>query len=582
MKILIALIIIFNSPVCFTQTGFSVEEKTGFESISSDEIFNNISFLASDSLKGRAAGTDENLIAAMFIAQKFYEYGLHPAFSNPRLSRLKTEMQRESLDIKKSGNYDEYFQKYNLEKSSLSDKNYFSINEKRGSADVIIKYSFGIDFFVQYNAINNLRVTSPLVFAGFGISDGPDGYDDYKKHDGSILDVKDKVVIVIDGYPGQDDPGSAFNVNKKTGYINPRLKSETASEKGAIAVIIIGSPLKAEPPMSIKYERISASFQRESFHLPELKNDGIPVFYVTSACAKKLFENTDFNLKNAVENLENSLQPAPFEITNKTVSFEINFNNELITTQNVAGFIEGSDPELKKEVVVIGAHYDHVGFGEYGAMNKDQKGEIHNGADDNASGTCGLIELAEAYSKAKPKRSMLFIAFSAEENGMLGSKYYAYVQPIFPLNKTIAMMNLDMIGRNEPELLWIGGPFYSDDVKAIVEKANKEIGFELLYNVGLLNFASDQGPFLKKEIPSIFFFAGLHDDYHTPFDDVDKIDTKKIEKVTKLAYLTGRILGDAKIYPKYRALSTEEKTELVKESLERQRKFRGETEKSTK
>ncbi|MBZ0199817.1 MAG: M20/M25/M40 family metallo-hydrolase [Ignavibacteriaceae bacterium] len=580
MKILIALILIFISPVCFTQTGNSVEKNGGFESISADEIFNNISFFASDSLKGRATGTDENLIAAMFVAQKFYEYGLSPTNNNSKFSRLKKEMVNENLDVKDAGKYDEYLQKFNLKKSSLSDENYFSINEKRGEADVITNYTFGIDFLLQYNGTNNLKVTTPIVFAGYGISDGPDGYDDYKKIDGSIIDVKNKVVVVIDGYPGEEDPGSSFNKTKSAHYLNPRLKSENAIEKGALAVLLISSPLKAEPPISIKYERISVSFEKEYFHLPELKRKGIPIFYISKECASELFDNTNLNFKNAVENLEKSLQPEPVEIKNKTVSFEINFNNALITTQNVAGFLEGSDPELKDEVIVIGAHYDHVGLGEYSAMYPEQKGKIHNGADDNASGTCGLIELAEAYSKERPKRSILFVAFGAEENGILGSKYYAYVQPIIPLAKTVAMINLDMIGRNEPDLLWIGGAFYSDDVKSIVEQANKDIGFELLYNVGLLNFASDQGPFLKKEIPSIFFFAGLHDDYHAPSDNVEKVDTKKIEKVTKLAYLTGRILSDTKTYPKYRALSTEEKTELVKESLARQRKFRGEPEKS--
>jgi len=578
---LIAIIILFISPVCFSQTVLSDEQQTGFESISSREILNNITFLASDSLKGRATGSDENLVAAMFIAREFYRYDLEPVSPVLKKSLLKKEILSENLEVKNSNIYEEYFQKFNLKKSSLSNRNYLSINEKRNETEKTINYDFGIDFLLQYNSAKNIKVTAPLVFVGYGIIDGPENYDDYKNSNGSTLDVKDKIVVIVDGYPQENDTTSIFNKKRNAAYINPRTKSETALERGAIAVIIISSPLKSDPPLNIKYEKIQNSFEREFFHLPELERESLPVIYASKSFTAELFNNTGIKLLEKIKHIDSTLTPASFTIENKSVSFEINFDQSLVPTQNVLGFIEGSDPELKEEVVVIGAHYDHVGLGNYGAMNSSQKGEIHNGADDNASGTCGVIELAEAFSKAKPKRSLLFIAFSAEENGILGSRYYVYVQPLKPLGKTVAMINLDMIGRNEPELLWIGGAFYGDDIKSIVEEANENIGFELLYNVGLLNFASDQGPFLKKEIPSIFFFAGLHDDYHTPGDDVEKVDVKKIEKVSKLAYLTGRIIGDTKIYPKYRALSMDEKTALVKESLERQRKIRIETEKTT-
>jgi len=578
---LIAIIILFIPPVCFSQAVLSTEQQTGFESISSEEIFSNISFLASDSLKGRATGSDENLIAGMFIARKFYDYGLEPINSTASKYPHKEELLNESLDIKNSNIYNGYFQKFNLKKSSLSNRNYLSINEKRNETEKTINYDFGIDFLLQYNSAKNIKVTATLVFVGYGIVDEANGYNDYKNSDGFIIDVRNKIVVIVDGYPQENDTTSIFNKKRKAAYINPRTKSEAALERGALAVILISSPIKTDPPISIKYEKLTNSFEREFFHLPELERESLPVIYASKSFTSELFNNTGIKLLEKIKHIDSTLTPASFTIENKSVSFEINFDQSLVPTQNVLGFIEGSDPELKEEVVVIGAHYDHIGLGNYGAMDSSQKGEIHNGADDNASGTCGLIELAEAFSKAKPKRSVLFIAFSAEENGILGSRYYAYVQPVKPLDKTVAMLNLDMIGRNEPELLWIGGAFYGDDIKSIVEEANENIGFELLYNVGLLNFASDQGPFLKKEIPSIFFFAGLHDDYHTPGDDIEKLDIKKIEKVSKLAYLTGRIIGDTKIYPKYRALSMDEKTALVKESLERQRKIRIETEKTT-
>ena len=156
---------------------------------------------------------------------------------------------------------------------------------------------------------------------------------------------------------------------------------------------------------------------------------------------------------------------------------------------------------------------------------------------------------------------------------MLGSKHYVYQNPLFPLEKTVGMINLDMISRNDKRIIWIGGPFYSSDMKLLVEEANKEIGFELLYNVGLYTFASDQAGFIRRNIPSVFFFAGDHDDYHTPNDDVDKCDFDKAESVSKLGYLSAWLLANQNSKPAYRALSMEEKTKLVKDSIEKQKKI---------
>lgn len=579
MKKYALILFVIIVPACFAQAGLAELDRPGLESIKESEIEENLSYLASDSLKGRSTGSKENLAASVFIAKKFYEYGLKPVFENRRNQELESVAGENGIDVSKSFVFDGYFQKYNLKRSSLSDNNKFSIIENGADIKKIISYDYNIDFLVQYNGANNISITAPVVFAGYGIFEGPDGYSDYKNPDGSLIDIKNKIVVIIDGYPRESDPGSSFNKKRSASYLNVRTKSEYAMNNGAAAVILVSSPLKAEPPLNLKYERLTVSFEREFYHLPELNREAIPVIYISKSAAVELFRNTGIDLNEVTNSIEKTLTPSPSEIKNKKVSFEVNFENALIPTQNICGLIEGSDSSMRGEVIVIGAHMDHVGFGEYGAMNQDDKGKIHNGADDNASGTCGMLELAEAFSKSKPKRSILFVAFNAEENGILGSRYYAYVNPVMPLENTVAMINLDMIGRNEPELLWVGGPFYGDDVKNIVEDANKSVGFELLYNVGLLNFASDQGPFLRKEIPSIFFFAGLHDDYHTPGDDIEKLNTEKIEKVSKLAYITGKILSDNKIYPKYRPLNMEEKTALVKESLERQRKFRGETEK---
>ena len=195
-----------------------------------------------------------------------------------------------------------------------------------------------------------------------------------------------------------------------------------------------------------------------------------------------------------------------------------------------------------------------------------------------ASGTAGLLEIAEAVAMHPPRRSVLFLAFSGEENGLLGSRYYVTVQPLRPLDSTVAMLNCDMIGRNESELVYIGGAFYSDDLRKAVELSNTAAGtgFELLYNVGLLSSASDQAPFLRRSIPAVFFFAGLHDDYHTPADVPEKINREKTARIARLAYMTAWNVGNAAARPRYRELPPAERAAFSRESIERLRRVRGE------
>ncbi len=549
--------------------------EAGINTISGKEIYDNIKFLASDSLKGRSAGSDENNVAAKYIASKFKEYGLKPLFEDVRRKRFVEDSTDADQLLPIEPSSDSYFQKFSFKRSKLSDNNLLAITSVFPDGSYEVNYKFGVDFLIQYASVpKNLKLDLPIVFAGYGIEKGESGYNDFFDASGKEISVKNKIVLIVDGFPLERDSGSAFSKSRNAQYRNPLRKAEVAAEKGAAALLVIGSPFKVEPPFNIKYQNLAKSFKRQFDYLAAQKSSSIPIMFISPTVLDEIFKNSGKNLENILEEIERDLKPQAFEFQTKRVNVEINFDTEIINTQNVVGFIEGTDPVLKDELIVLGAHYDHIGFGYYGAMSKSNAGEIHNGADDNASGTCGLIELAEAFSKSKPKRSLLFVAFSAEENGLLGSRYYIQYQPLKQLEKTVAMLNFDMIGRNEPELLWIGAAFYGEDIRNIVEKANKDIGFELLYNTGLLSFASDQAFFLKKEIPSAFFFAGLHDDYHTPFDDVEKINPAKIERVTKLGFLTGWIIANQESKPKYRELTPDERKELIRISLERQKKVR--------
>lgn len=551
----------------------------GLASITGKEIKENVTFLASDSLKGRPAGSKENLIAAMYIAEKFQQYGLTPLFPKKKYApKKKAELTTDddnsenvTFNVEDESKYDPYLQKFNLKKFKLSENNSLSIinNNKVGNTEK--KYKYKQDFLIQYKTSDDISLNAPIVFAGYGIDKGENGYNDFVDAKNKPIDIKDKIVVIVDGFPRERDTASAFSKSRNSLYRSARRKADIAHENGAAAVFVISSPFKTDVPLNYLY---GSAFEKESYVLPETEKKGTPIIYLRSNVVKDLFRGTGKSLTELLEATDKTLKPCAFEIPDKKVSLAINFDSEILNTQNVVAFLEGTDPKLKDEILVVGAHYDHIGLGYYGAGDSKNKGKIHNGADDNASGVSGLIEIAEAFSKNPPKRSVLFIAFTAEENGLHGSRFYVNEQPLKPLNKTIAMINMDMIGRNETSMLSVGGAFYSQDFIKMVEEANKPVGFELFYNMGLLSMASDQAHFLRKNIPALFFFSGMHDDYHMPTDKVEKLNIEKVEKASKLGYLTGWIVTNSSTKPTYHNASMEERAQIVRESMERQKKHK--------
>lgn len=542
--------------------------KDGLKYINKDDIERSVTYLASDQMKGRGIGTPQTLEAAKHIAGKFYEYGLTPYndIANPPFSKPKKETPRVFSAEK-------FLQRFDLNETKLNQSE-SKLAVIKNSANKSYSYVYQKDFIIDYNANKNISIKAPVVFLGYGIEKDGNGYNDFLDAEGKVVDVKNKIVFIVEGFPREADTSSYFYKSKSKFIRSIKQKVTSLQEKGALAVLNVQSPLKNQAQFPIKMEPLGKAFSRTEYSINELSVvESIPLVYISKDVMTDIFNGTGKKNSDLLKNIDKDLKPVSFQFNDTEIELTVNYDCKLVESQNVIGFLEGTDPVLKNEYVVVGAHYDHVGLGYYGAMNKDNAGKIHNGADDNASGTSGMIELAEAFSNVKSKRSIIFIAFAAEENGMLGSKHYAYQNPLFPLEKTVGMINLDMISRNDKRILWIGGPFYSSDMKLLVEEANKEIGFELLYNVGLYTFASDQAGFIRKNIPSVFFFAGDHDDYHTPGDDVDKCDFDKAESVSKLGYLSAWLLANQNSKPAYRALSMEEKTKLVKDSIEKQKKI---------
>jgi aminopeptidase YwaD len=210
--------------------------------------------------------------------------------------------------------------------------------------------------------------------------------------------------------------------------------------------------------------------------------------------------------------------------------------------QNVAGLLPGADPALKNQIVVIGAHFDHVGIGAFGSRTPNRRGEVHNGADDNASGTAALLELAEALAKCPPKRSILFLAFSGEEMGLLGSAAWVK-KPTLPLNRVVAMVNLDMIGRSRDGYLFVGGLNTAEGWKTLVPEVAAPFGFDLELNGGGRG-PSDHQSFYDAGIPVLFCFTAEHADYHTPDDDAEKINVEALTGIARLAYRLVHRLGN--------------------------------------
>jgi len=490
----------------------------GLSRISSESIFENIKFLASDSLKGRNTPSPELDVAGEFIAQRFKQYGLKPVNGS-------------------------YFQKVEFVKVDLGDENHLVLSRNGES----INFEIGVDF-IPYN-FGEGEVEGEIVFVGYGITAKEYGYDDYED-----IDVKGKIVVVLRDEPQENDSASIFNGIRPTRYSFPRYKVQNAFEHGAIGIIILPDPLNhlILKPRGYAWPKIFKNLPRASLpiQLAYMQRGLIPAVEAGEKFIKEVFGGVQV-LKDIQKAIDESLKPRSFKIENVKIKIKVSFVKENVYANNVVGFIEGTDKKLKDEIIVVGAHYDHVGYFSPSTIGSSETDSIYNGADDNASGTVGMMEVAKAFglSKSKPKRSILFIAFCGEEKGLLGSRYYVD-NPIFPIEKTVAMVNLDMIGRNSIDSLILIGWSYSEDMKRLAEEENKAIGFKFSYD-GEKDFPrSDQASFARKGVPVIFFHSGEHEDYHKVGDEVDKINFSKIEKVAKLCYRVVYRLANSEIRPK--------------------------------
>ncbi|MBA4406701.1 aminopeptidase [bacterium] len=458
--------------------------------ITAQEIKANVFYLASDAMKGRFTGSSEERKAGDYIQYEFQLYGLKPAFNGS------------------------WFQEFPfVEKVEMTKANSLAFEVK--SKKQLLKA--GKDFAtVAYSGKG--KAAGELVFVGYGISAPKINYDDY-----AGIDVKGKIVVVMKYHPEHDSSRSEFDK-----YASFRNKATVAKEKGAAAIILVNgyAPKNDDDPiMELRYDGA-----------PAMKD--ILVQQVKRSFVDELFNADGKNFAEIQKQIDASKKPSSFFLVNSRTSLSTEVKEIVKNGRNVAGMIEGSDPVLKNEYIVIGGHYDHLGIDQLkeASMDKSKEKQIHNGADDNASGTTGVLEVAEKFASMQGllKRSIIFAAFSGEELGILGSTYMTNNFPV-DIKNVVAMLNMDMIGRlNEENSLTIIGAGTSSIWKDLLNKKNT-YGFKLGMSDGGSG-GSDHQAFSNKNVPVLFFFTGTHSDYHKPSDDAEKINFEGEAKVANYVF----------------------------------------------
>lgn len=398
----------------------------------------------------------------------------------------------------------------------------------------------GADFHGSFR--NDATIRAGIVFAGYGITAPEYNYDDY-----AAIDARGKVVVVFNHEPQEGDARSVFRGTGQTRYANVRTKTINAVTHGAVALLLAPEPESVHgtpPPASRSSTRGYAPGQTD-----ELLS--IPVLTLTEQGAEKLLGLTGRSPAALQKAIDQSLKPVSTAIPGEAAITLVNRERKRAMSRNVAALVAGSDPALAGETIIVNSHYDHL---------PNRAGINYPGANDNGSGTAATMELARAFaaSPVKPRRSVLFLSFGSEEEGLLGSYYYAG-HPIKPLETTLAVLNLDMIARNEGQvpategriaipadtsnLIDLIGGSYSPDLVAAIRRANESTGLTLddkyeRDSTQNVLFRCDHFPFLLKDVPAIWIFGGFHPGYHEASDTAEKLNWVKLEKVMRLTWNT--------------------------------------------
>ncbi|MCK6474568.1 MAG: M28 family peptidase [Planctomycetes bacterium] len=494
-------------------------EPATLPAVDKGELLGHIKYLSSADLRGREAGTPDQRRAAEYISAEFARYGLQPLSDTAEDGARRMFLQKFELPVVKEFGRE----------TALA----FTIGKET------VALERGKDYAPLAAALKATKADAGVVFAGYGIAEPKHNYDDFAK-----VDLAGKWALLLRYEPQEQDPNSVFDGKKTTPHSFFGTKINNCVIRKAAGVLIVTGPA-SRPEQPDQAKGIGH----------ELIGDfGVPVFEITREAAAKLLKPSGFALADLQAGIDKDLSCHSMALKDASAAGTSEVVVDPQPTYNVVARLEGRDEKLKEEVVVLGAHCDHVGLGNFGSLlGAKGKGRIHPGADDNASGTAGLLEAAQYFAALKPeerpRRSIVFIAFSGEEKGLLGSEHWVE-HPAVPLKDVVAMVNMDMIGRSAGGHVQISGVGTSPGFKALVELAAKDSALKIA--LGSSGVApSDNTTFFNKNIPVLFFFTGTHPDYHQPGDTWDKINAPVAAEVARIACDILRDIADAEQRPEF-------------------------------
>jgi len=464
--------------------------------ISPDAYLAHIKYLASPDLKGRATGSPELEKAAGYIASQFQSFGVKPVPGSGYEQAFTTTVG-----------------------AHLGATNRFEAN----TGTLRLR-----DGFIPFSFSSSGTVSAPVVFVGYGITANEYHYDDY-----AGVDVKDKIVLLVRHEPQENDEKSVFAGKDLTQHSTFAIKAVNAKMHGARAVILVND---GYPHHTAQEDQLTPFGQATG-----PTDAGVLFVQVKESTAEAWLKAEGRDLHEILDGIDKDLKPRSFPFTRLTVNVSLDIQHDVKTVHNVAAYIPGKTSEY----VIIGAHYDHLGLGDEHSLAPSQIGTIHPGADDNASGTAGVIELARWFSKQpQQQRGILFMTFAGEELGLLGSNYYTG-HPLLPLENAVTMLNMDMIGRIKNGKVFVNGTGTGSTLDKLVESIQAPTGFKLDLSEATGYGGSDHMSFTVKQVPVLFFFSGLHGDYHKPSDTWDKIDAPDAAKLLGyVAQIATRLVND--------------------------------------
>ena len=459
---------------------------------SAADLLEIVKTLAAPEMEGRATGSPGMRRAARFIAGEFERAGLEPR-----------------------GDAGSYFHVFDVVTGiRLGDGNRLRLLGAGRRQEYVVGQEF-----TPFSFSDSGQGQGDIIFVGYGITAPELSYDDY-----AGIDAQGKIALILSGEPRERDASGPFRRPEAYRYTEVRYKVLNAREHGARAVILVTNPVahETEPERLFAIRGTTSSSQ-----------SGILAVNAVRRVADAILAGSGRSLKALQLDIDRELRPQSFLVPGRRAEVEVRLIHEHGQAWNVVGLLRGTDPMVANQAVVVGAHYDHLGHGGETSLAPSRFGEVHPGADDNASGVSGVIGLARMFAaEGGTRRTIVFVAFAGEEMGLLGSAEYVR-DPAVRLDRTVAMLNMDMIGRLRTDRLYVFGVDTGMEFREALAVANRSVDLKLQFS-GDGYGPSDHTPFYSKDRPVLFFFTGPHEDYHRPSDTPDKINAPGLNRVVRL------------------------------------------------